>query len=499
MLRYGGPQSLAIDRIVLEVTGGKTIAPIVGSNREWEQAMHFVKAAAAGQAVDFSEVISSLSYALDITEGQPAGHAARSCILGMRIARELGLDVADRSALFYALLLKDLGCSSNASKVCYLFGTDDRKTKCDLKTTDWTRLSESMRYVARNVVQDGTMLQKASRFVAVAARGQKAAKELVQIRCDRGAAIARSLLLPEATAVAIHSLDEHWDGSGYPDCLHGDAIPLFGRILGLAQTAEVFWHRGGVEAACEVARKRSGTWFDPQLVEVLLSLEGDAALAADMGCDDAAGIAAKLEPAELVIHADEDALDRVSEGFSHVIDAKSPWTFCHSSGVAEVATGIGSVLGIEGRRLQKLRRAALLHDIGKLGVSNQILDKPGKLNAEELAAMRKHPDFTLKILSRVRAFRDFAEAAASHHERLDGRGYHRGMSGAALSLEVRILAVADMYEALAAKRPYRQDLSKEEVMTILKREAGVGLCPSVVAALQSFLAHSNFVPYQVAA
>lgn len=461
--------------------------------------MQYANDSAGEHVVDFSEVISAMSYALDITEGQPAGHAARSCILGMRIARELGLSISDQSALFYALLLKDLGCSSNASKVCYLFGTDDRATKCDLKTTDWTRTSESMQYVARNVVRDGSMLQKASRFVAVAARGQKAAKELVQIRCDRGAAIARSLQLPELTAEAIHSLDEHWDGSGYPEGLRGDAIPLFGRILGLAQTAEVFWHKGGAEAACEMARKRSGTWFDPQLAEVLLSLESDASLAADMGRDDAASLAAQLEPAELIISADEDALDRVAEGFSHVIDAKSPWTFCHSSGVAEVATGIGAVLGMDSRRLNRLRRAALLHDIGKLGVSNLILDKPAKLNPEELAIMRKHPEFTLKILNRVGAFREFSEVAAAHHERLDGRGYHRGISGNALSLEVRILAVADIYEALAAKRPYRQDLSKEEVMTIINRESGVGLCPAVVAALKSFLAQSNFVPYQVAA
>jgi HD-GYP domain-containing protein (c-di-GMP phosphodiesterase class II) len=461
--------------------------------------MHYGNVGANRAQVDFSEVISALSYALDITEGQPAGHAARSCILGMRIARELGLPVADQSALFYALLLKDLGCSSNASKVCCLFGTDDRTTKRDLKTTDWTKMSDSMRYVARNVAQDGSILQKASRFVAVAARGQKAAQQLVQIRCDRGASIARSLQLPESTAQAIHSLDEHWDGSGYPDGLRGEAIPLFGRILNLAQTAEVFWHKGGVESACEVARTRSGTWFDPQLVAVLLSLESDAALASDMGHDDPASLAAALEPADRVLVADEDSLDRIAEGFSQVIDAKSPWTFCHSSGVAEVATGIGAILGMDARRLVRLRRAALLHDIGKLGVSNLILDKPGKLDANELAAMRRHPDFTLKILSRVQAFREFSEAAAAHHERLDGRGYHRGLSGNLLSLEVRILAVSDMYEALAARRPYRQDLSREEVMTILNREAGVGLCPAVVSALQSFLAHSNFVPYQVAA
>ena len=193
------------------------------------------------------------------------------------------------------------------------------------------------------------------------------------------------------------------------------------------------------------------------------------------------------------------ALDRIAEGFSSVIDAKSPWTFCHSSGVAEVSVGIAEVLGISGRRLATLRRAALLHDIGKLGVSNMILDKPSRLTESEMAQMRLHTNYTYQILSRVNGFSEFAETAAAHHERLDGRGYHRGISGSDLSLEVRILGVADVYEALAARRPYRQDLTREEVMVVLDKQAGTALCPAVVGALKTFLAQSNFVPYQVAA
>src|SRR5271170_5542996 len=190
--------------------------------------------------IKLSEVISALSYALDITEGQPEGHAARSCMLGMRLARELRLPTESSSALFYGLLLKDLGCSSNASKMCYLFGSDERAAKRDIKTVDWSRVSRSIRYIARHVAPQGSILRKAAKFARVAIGGVKQAKELVALRCERGAKIAKQLELPDETAAAIRALDEHWDGQGHPDGLEGDQIPPLARILSLAQTAEVF-------------------------------------------------------------------------------------------------------------------------------------------------------------------------------------------------------------------------------------------------------------------
>ncbi len=202
------------------------------------------------------------------------------------------------------MLLKDLGCSSNSSKVCYLFGASDQDAKANLKLTDWTSVAKSVGYIASNVAPEGNLLQKASRFLAVATGGRKV-RELVQTRCDRGATIARSLQLPEATAAAIHSLDEHWDGSGYPDGLSGDHIPILARILGLAQTAEVFWKKGGVDAACQVAVDRSGTWFDPELVKLFLSLRNDNALWSAMTQDNAADQAVMLEPQGLTLSADE--------------------------------------------------------------------------------------------------------------------------------------------------------------------------------------------------
>ena len=182
-----------------------------------------------------------------------------------------------------------------------------------------------------------------------------------------------------------------------------------------------------------------------------------------------------------------------------MIDAKSPWTYKHSEGVSKIAAGIAATIGMDAAEVRRIRRAGLLHDVGKLGVSNLILDKPGKLDADELAEMRKHTAYTLRILEQVAGFRDLADLAASHHERLDGKGYHRGLSGDQLGTATRILVVSDMYEALAAKRPYRQDLTEEEVMTILSKNAGPGICPEIFAALKTYLNGGGYVPNKIAA
>jgi HD-GYP domain-containing protein (c-di-GMP phosphodiesterase class II) len=444
--------------------------------------------------IRLSEVISAFSYALDITEGQPEGHAIKSCLLGMRLAHEIGLPADQRSALFYALLLKDAGCSSNAARVCSLFRADDRAVKRDLKTTDWSSLSQSYLYLARNVAPQGSPIERALRVVAVGLQGPSGAKQLVETRCDRGAQIARMLDLPEATADAIRSLDEHWDGRGQPIGLKGETIPLLGRIVGLAQTVEVFFTAYGVDAACEMAQERRGRWFDPDLVDALQAIRSDRTFWDRLSEEDAQAHVAALEPQERVLRADEGRLDRVAEAFARVIDAKSPWTYRHSEGVAEIAVGIGTLLGFSPGELRDLRRAALVHDIGKLGISNLILDRPGALTEEERAEIRRHPVLTQRILARMACFRDLADWASAHHERLDGRGYHRGLTGEELSIGSRVLVVADLCDALSAERPYRGPLPLDQVLEIMRRDVGTGICPDCFEALESHLSGATRLP-----
>ena len=434
-----------------------------------------------------SEILSALSCALDITEGQPPGHAVRTCLIGMRIAGRAGVPVVDRGALFYALLLKDLGCSSNAARLCTLFGADDRGLKREHKLTDWSRRGPSLGYALRHAVPDASPLGRLFRVASMAIKEQGSAREMVQTRCDRGADIAAMLGFGEATRDAIRALDEHWDGHGMPEGLRGAEIPLLARVVGLAQSVEVFASTFGVETAIEVAIERRGRWFDPALVDALRTFRDDDEFWAEVLGRSPEQHLDGLEPEDQVLLADESRLDDIAHAFARVIDAKSPYTYLHSERVAELAVTIGRRLHLGELELRDLRRAGLLHDIGKLGVSTRILDKPDRLTERERAEIRVHPAYTQRILERVAAFAGIVEVASSHHERLDGKGYHLGITGERLSPMSRALAVADVYEALTADRPYRRGLPRNEALAILRGLSGTALCTASVEALASEL------------
>jgi putative nucleotidyltransferase with HDIG domain len=426
-----------------------------------------------------SGVIGALSHALDIAEGQPPGHAVRSCVIGMRLAAELDLDAAERSDLFYALLLKDAGCSANAERMAALFAADDRVAKSTSKLVDWTSRRAAFFWSLRTAAPGAGLGRRLQVLRSIADEGD-VTRGFMQARCDRGAEIARMLFLSEGTATAIHSLDEHWDGRGMPDGLRGEEIPLAGRILCIAQTLEVFHAKGGVKAARAIAQQRHGRWFDPSLVEAFLRFSGDREFWAELESPDVS----RWEPPGLAIAVDDTRLDSIAEAFARVIDAKSPYTARHSQRVAEIADGIASVLRFDADARRGLRRAALLHDIGKLAVSNRILDKPGKLTPEELRAIQTHPMHTLSILERAPCFAELAALAANHHEKLDGSGYPRSLDAADLDLPMRVLAVADIYEALTADRPYRGPLGVEDALSIIDRDVPQRLDGDVRDALR---------------
>ena len=437
----------------------------------------------AGMEIRLSDVLAALSHALDITGGQPRGHAERTCLIAMRLADHLALDHDTRSSLFYAALLKDAGCSSSAARVAALYGADDTAVKALRKRTDFARTPEALLHLTRTVAPGGSPLAKARHLRKIVAFGREGSRAIVDLRCERGADVARAVGLDEDAATAILHIDERWDGKGSPQGLAGEQISLIGRLLAVAQCAAVFWPDGGAASACHVVRRRRGRWFHPALVDALSAIEHDVAFWATLDEPHVSG----AEPAAHVLVADEERVDRIAEAFSRVVDAKSPFTARHSAGVADIASGLARQLGLDRDAARRLHRAGLLHDIGKLGVSSCILDKPGRLDAREWTVMRRHPEWSLQILQRIPAFVELAHVAAAHHERLDGSGYYRGLGAEHLDLPARILAVADVAEALSSDRPYRDALGPDEVLAIIRRDAGTALDGTAFEALEAVL------------
>ena len=432
--------------------------------------------------IALSSVIAGLSYALDLTEGEPPGHAVRTCAIGMRLADALQLDARTRSDLYYALLLKDAGCSANSARMAALFATDDHVAKRSSKRVDWSRRLPAFAWSWRTVAPDGSARDRIRGLRAIKAEG-KLTQALMRARCDRGAEIAYLIGLVAQTAEAIRALDEPWDGGGQPRGLRGEEIPPLGRILCLAQTVEIFHAHGGVASALAVARRRSGHWFDPALVEALRSIAGDADFWATVSDGDASG----WEPAGRLMVADEERLDGIAQAFAGIVDAKSPWTYRHSDRACVIVMSLASELGCDLDTVGELRRAALLHDIGKLAISNRILDKPGRLTEAEFAKVREHPVVTARILERVPGFQPLAAVAAAHHERLDGGGYPRRLRAPELTPQMRMLAVADVYEALTSQRPYRPAMSSLEALAVMRADVPERLDGEAFAALERLL------------
>lgn len=437
-----------------------------------------------GQSVSLAEIMRAFSYALDLTEGQPAGHCVRACYIGMMVGAGLGLPPSRQHELFFTLLLKDLGCSSNAARIRELYETDDRAFKHQWKTIP-AGLPATLRFVFAKSAQGAPLSRRFSVIANILKNGDAIAQEMIEARCSRGSDIAAGLGFSPATCSGIYHLDEHWDGSGRPSHLRGDAIPLYSRIALLAQIAEVFYSHGGPQAAIDEVTARSGSWLDPELVAAFRLIAGDGCLWRDLAAPSLETMLMGFAPPEDPLPVDEDYLDRIAEAFGQVIDAKSPYTAGHSFRVADYSEKLATALGLVPGRRRALRRAAALHDIGKLGVPNTILDKPGKLDDDEWVEMRSHAAHTSEVLSRIGAFSDMAALAGAHHERLDGKGYPLGLVDMEISRETRIITACDFYDALTADRPYRAAMDRAKALAIMEAEIGKAIDGDCFEVLRS--------------
>ena len=433
--------------------------------------------------MSLAELLGALSHALDLTEGQPPGHCVRCCWIGVHIGEALGLGEAGISDLYYTLLLKDLGCSSNAARICQLYLTDDLTFKGDFKRIDGS-LPQALRFVLSHTGMKAGLSERFRAILNIFQNGGQIARELIDTRCHRGADIARKMRFSEAVVLGVQYLDEHWDGGGKPTGAAGEDIPLNARIALLAQVIDVFRTLGGRDAALREARARAGTWFDPRLVDAFEAIATGHEFWEALNSDELQEIVLRLPPGQNSLIVDDDYLDEIVEAFAEVIDTKSPYTSGHSERVTLFTDMIAEQLGCDAEQRRWLKRAALLHDIGKLGVSNAILDKPAKLNDEEWVLMRNHAALSESILSRIEAFRALAPIAGAHHERLDGLGYPRGLKGDEIAFETRMITTADIFDALTAERPYRAAMPVSQALTIMAGMVGAALDPDCFAALR---------------
>jgi HD-GYP domain-containing protein (c-di-GMP phosphodiesterase class II) len=274
--------------------------------------------------------------------------------------------------------------------------------------------------------------------------------------CEVGAGMARRLGLEEAVQRALLQVYERWDGKGEPWGLAGEELALPLRIAQVATQAVIFDGLGGPQVALDMVHQRSGTALDPAVSAVFLQ-HGPALLAEVAECDAwETVVAAEPSPRRSISDA---RLDDVARAFADMVDLKLPFTRGHSSGVAELAEAAAHGLRLPANDVTTVRRAALFHDLGRVGISNGVWEKPGSLSASEWEQVRLHPYHSERILARSPALAPLAGPAGMQHERQDGSGYHRQCRGPAIPLAARILAAADAYQAMTQERPYRAALT----------------------------------------
>lgn len=440
--------------------------------------------------VILSEVISALTFALDLTDNALPGHSLRTCLLGMRLAETVGLPASELTNLYYALLLKDIGYADHVTRLSQIMSADDR-TSWSLADLPLDLASNPMllERVWKEVLPGVPLPGDIGRLAGVEAR--------LNLNTDadqhRGAETMRHLSMSDSTIAAVANIDERWDGSGLPFGHRGVQIPLLARICAVAQTLDAFATEHGAESAMRMLRGRRGTWFDPDLVRAAQSLHVSGRLWTHCQARNVEATRAevlRLDPG-VSSPLTSERVDRICEAFGNVVDAKSPFTYHHSLGVTEVAVAIATEMELATERISLIRRAAFLHDIGKVAVPNRILDKRGKLDAREWAIVTRHPKISGSILERVRAFRELASLAAEHHERLDGSGYPYGLKAEQLSTESRVIALADCYAAMAEDRPYRPGLDPQDILAEIGRDVPGKFDVTCFLALQSCISRWN--------
>ena len=420
----------------------------------------------SGTELRLADLLAALSLTTDLAMGQPPEKAIRASVVATEVARHMGLPEPEVADVYYTTLLKHLGCTASSHEEIHVFGPDDLGMRRVAERTDVgsaRELFELMRMTGRGA--GAARVQYLARAVT---GGKQANDSIMRSVCEVAARMAERLGLGDAVGRALYESLERWDGKGAPRNLRGDDIALPARIAEPATQAVIFHRLGGTEAALAMVERRAGGWFDPAVAEAF-RMVGPALERLEATDPWAAVLAAEPEPVRRIPAA---RLDAVVEAFADMVDLKTPFTLGHSSGVAELASAAAERLRMP--EPEQVRRAALLHDLGRTAVGAGIWEKPGRLSTTEWESVRLHPYHTERILARSAVLEPLARVAGMHHERQDGSGYHHGASAAEVPAEARLLAVADVYQAMTEDRPHRAARTAEEASEVVTSEARAG-------------------------
>lgn len=412
---------------------------------------------------NLAALLCALSFATGVGFGGHIEHGLGSAYLGLQIADRLGLSDEEREAVFYGALLKDVACTTCSAGIAAFFPDDEQVSLSDVILMDPSRMGDMIGWLSRYFRLDAHFPRRVTKLLSFLAQCGPIVKETMRSHCEIAELFARRLGFPVHVQHTLRFQWERWDGRGMAYGLTGPTIPRTARILHLAQVLDLTYRFGGPETTNLLVRERRGNRFDPEAVDAFLMLVQQSDFWQIFEQQLAEQVLLANPPATSADHVHEDQVELICEVLAEFADLKTRETWHHSEVVAEIAQKIGARLSLQAHELTALRRAAYVHDIGKVAVPIAILAKGEGRTKNEWETYRLHPYYTQRILERVDALRDLAPAAASHHEWINGQGYHRQLSGEQIPLHGRILAVANSYARLI-----QQQKSPEEALRQLR-------------------------------
>jgi HD-GYP domain-containing protein (c-di-GMP phosphodiesterase class II) len=430
-----------------------------------------------------AELLVALSLIADLAMGHEPEEAVSACFLATQLARKMGLAEPEVSHVYYTTLLRFTGCTSYAHQEAKFSAGDDVAMRAAGAYRDFGDARDAAAFFLFDLARDAPLWRRAGAVLRTLAQGQKGTNEMFRSHCEVAVMVARRLGLGTAVQQALHHVFERWDGQGEPHQLFQEAIVLPARLAQVAFEAFMFYRLGGTEAACAAVTRLAGGALDPQAAEIFL--ENGPDLLAELATLDACQAVVDIEP-QPHVRLSTSGFDDVARAFADVADLKVPYCRGHSPAVAKLARSAAAQLGLAEADATLLYRAALLHDIGRVGIANGIWEKPGPLTRSEWEQVRLHPYHSERILSCSPVLAPLAALAGMHHERLDGSGYYRQATAAAIPMTARILAAADAYQAMTQKRPYRPAFTPEAAAEELR--AGVEKGQFDGTAVQAVLA-----------